>query len=185
MPSSASSTALLSPSRPSYSGPRTRPIAPLLDEPPPPRIKDELPVPARTTTSPLPTKKPEPTQQEDTPETTLGPGVSFKGELSFQRLLRIDGNFEGELLSEGKLIVGPTGIVKSNIRMREAVIDGRIEGNLHVKERLELRGNACIYGDIIAQTLATDEGVTIVGHVQITPKVCEPQAVSHSSEDDL
>src|SRR5947209_20556868 len=43
---------------------------------------------------------------KEEPETTLGEGVTFKGELTFERLLRIDGTFEGELLSQGKVIIG-------------------------------------------------------------------------------
>jgi cytoskeletal protein CcmA (bactofilin family) len=105
--------------------------------------------------------------KEDAPETTLGEGVSFKGELSFERLLRIDGSFEGELRSQGKVVVGPKGSVKANLNLREAIIEGKIEGNLTIQERLELRGNAIIYGDIRAKSLIVDEGVTIVGLVEV------------------
>lgn len=103
------------------------------------------------------------------PETTLGEGVSFKGELRFHKLLRIDGVFEGSLISEGKLIVGPKGVVKSNIVMREAIVEGKVEGNIQVKERVELRGEAQVYGDITAKSLSVDEGVSIVGQVMVTP----------------
>jgi len=105
---------------------------------------------------------------EEDPETTLGEGVSFRGELSFERLLRIDGTFEGELLSQGKVFVGPKGVVKANLSLREAVIEGKVEGNITVQERLELRGEAIIEGDITAKFLSVDEGVIIKGHVNIT-----------------
>ncbi len=104
------------------------------------------------------------------PETTLGEGVSFKGELSFQRLLRIDGQFEGKLMSSGKLVVGPKGILKSDdIQLREAIIEGTVEGNLVVEDRVELRGDAVIRGNIEAQSLSVDEGVSITGHVKVVP----------------
>ncbi len=106
---------------------------------------------------------------EETPETTIGKGVSIKGELSFQRLIRIDGSFEGTLNSEGKLIIGPTGTVISNLELSEAIIEGRVEGNLKVRGRLELRGEAQIQGDIAAKTLSVDEGVSILGEVRVTP----------------
>ncbi len=106
--------------------------------------------------------------QEDDPETTLGEGVSFRGQLSFERLLRIDGTFEGELLSQGKVVVGPKGKVTANLNLREAVIEGEVEGNITVQEKLELRGDASIKGDIKAKSLCVDEGVRIVGHVTIT-----------------
>jgi len=103
------------------------------------------------------------------PETVLGEGVTFKGELSFKRFLRIDGQFEGELNSEGKLVIGPRGVVKSNVKMREVIVEGYVEGNIIVDERIELRGDAQVYGDISAKILSVDEGVTVVGNLSIRP----------------
>ena len=107
--------------------------------------------------------------QAEEPDTTLGEGVVFKGELTFKKLLRIDGQFEGDLVSDGKLSVGPTGVVKSNIRMKEAIIEGKVEGNITVTERLELRGNAEVIGDIKAKLISIDEGVSVIGHIAVTP----------------
>jgi cytoskeletal protein CcmA (bactofilin family) len=109
----------------------------------------------------------QPSMKEE-PETTLGEGVVFRGELSFERLLRIDGIFEGELISKGKVIVGPTGRVKANLNLREAIIEGRVEGNISVEEKLELRGEAVVIGNIEAKLFSSDFGVTIKGHVQVT-----------------
>ena len=111
---------------------------------------------------------------DEDPETTLGAGVTFRGELSFERLLRIDGEFEGDLLSQGKVIVGPRGIVKANLNLREAVIEGVVEGNITVQEKLELRGQASVKGDIIAKSLCVDEGVQIDGHVLVVSESTEP-----------
>lgn len=113
----------------------------------------------------------QPTLKEEAPETTLGEGVSFRGQLSFERLLRIDGTFEGELLSQGKIIVGPKGKVKANLSLKEAIIEGKVEGNLTIQERLELRGSASICGDIRAKNMIVDEGVTIIGFVEITNQI--------------
>ncbi len=107
-------------------------------------------------------------KEEEDPETTLGEGVTFRGELSFERLLRIDGTFEGELLSQGKVIIGPKGKVKADLNLREAIIEGEVEGNIVVQEKLELRGDASIKGDIKAKSLSVDDGVEIVGVVQVT-----------------
>ncbi|MFN0065986.1 MAG: polymer-forming cytoskeletal protein, partial [Chlamydiales bacterium] len=101
---------------------------------------------------------------------TLGEGVTFRGELSFERLLRIDGVFEGQLLSQGKVIVGPKGVVKANLTLREAIVEGVIEGNVTVQEKLELRGDARVIGDIVAKSICVDEGVTIEGHVSVKPQ---------------
>ena len=112
--------------------------------------------------------KPTPPSSEE-PETILGENISVKGQLKFDSMLRIDGTFEGELLSEGKLIIGPTGHVKANIDLKEAFISGKVEGNITVSGRLVLRGHAEIVGDITAQSLSVDEGVSILGHVTVLP----------------
>ncbi|MFT4554548.1 MAG: cytoskeletal protein CcmA (bactofilin family) [Chlamydiales bacterium] len=135
-------------------------------------------------------KAPVPPPQQDhfegeEPETTLGQGVVFKGQLSFENLLRIDGEFHGDLCSKGKLVIGPSGIVKSNIKLREAIIEGYVEGNLDVEERIELRGNAQVHGDIQTRFLSVDEGVTIIGSVMITPHedLSERKATSTEKEE--
>lgn len=112
--------------------------------------------------------------KEEIPETTLGEGVTFRGELTFERLLRIDGTFEGELLSQGKVIVGPKGRVKANLNLREAIIEGVVEGNVTIQERLEVRGHASIQGDIRAKSLMVDEGVTLIGFVEVVPQPPTP-----------
>lgn len=113
---------------------------------------------------------------EETPETTLGAGVTFRGQLSFERFLRIDGAFEGDLLSHGKVVVGPSGSVKADLNLREAIIEGTVEGNITVQEKLELRGNAIIKGDIRAKSLCVDEGVTISGIVMVSPNETIPSS---------
>jgi cytoskeletal protein CcmA (bactofilin family) len=106
----------------------------------------------------------------DYPETTLGEGVSFKGELAFKRYLCINGEFEGVLSSSGKLRVGKTGFVKSNLKLKSAIIEGRVEGDIVVEDLLELRGSACVRGNITARYLRVDDGVTLIGHVNICPE---------------
>ena len=117
---------------------------------------------------------------EGDPETVLGEGVVFKGALSFKRFLRIDGQFEGELISDGKLIIGLKGVVKSDIKMREVIVEGYVEGNIEAAERIELRGEAQVHGNIITKTLSVDEGVVIDGHVRVMSNV----EVKISDDDD-
>jgi cytoskeletal protein CcmA (bactofilin family) len=121
-----------------------------------------------TKTTPLPHHF-EQLMAEETPETTLGAGVTFRGQLSFERFLRIDGDFEGDLLSQGKVVIGPTGSVKADLNLREAIIEGKVEGNITVQEKLELRGQATVKGDIRAKSLCVDEGVSISGIVLVGP----------------
>jgi cytoskeletal protein CcmA (bactofilin family) len=105
---------------------------------------------------------------EEEPETIIAAHVEIKGSLRFQKLIRIDGTFEGELHSSGKLIIGPTGSVKANIDLEEAFISGKVIGNITVKKRLALRGKAEITGDITAPLLSVDEGVSITGILNVS-----------------
>lgn len=123
---------------------------------------------------------PEIPQEEFTAETVIGENVEIKGTLSFPGLLRIDGAFEGELLSTGKLIVGPTGSVKADIDLEEAFIAGKVIGNITVKTRLTLRGRAEVIGDINAPLISVDEGVSIMGKVEVP---FYPENTTPSAED--
>lgn len=146
---------------------------------PPPRIFEPAPqsepVAERPQLEPMAVMEPGPQVESaapmqlgsEEPETTLGQGVVFKGTLNFSRLLRIDGHFEGDLISDGKLVVGPTGVVRSNVRLTEAVIEGELEGNIEARERIELRGEAKVRGDVKARSISVDEGVTLIGNVKV------------------
>lgn len=102
------------------------------------------------------------------PETVIAEGVCIKGTISFQKLLRIDGSFEGELVSTGKLIVGPTGVVKAHLDLEEAFIAGKVVGDICVKKSLVLRGRAEVHGNITAPLMSVDEGVSIVGSLNVS-----------------
>jgi cytoskeletal protein CcmA (bactofilin family) len=121
-------------------------------------------------------------EEEEEPETVIAQGVSIKGTMSFQKLLRIDGTFEGELLSSGKLIVGPTGSVTANINLEEAFISGKVIGDISVKKRLVLRGRAEVRGDVTAPLLSVDEGVSLVGILNIAQSE-SPSPENHHDDD--
>ena len=110
---------------------------------------------------------PDPMEEEE-PETTIAAHVEIKGTLCFQKCLRIDGAFEGELHATGKLIIGPTGSVRANIDLEEAFISGKVVGDIRVQKRLVLRGKAEIKGDITAPLISVDEGVSIIGTLTVT-----------------
>jgi cytoskeletal protein CcmA (bactofilin family) len=124
---------------------------------------------------------------DELPETIIAEGVSIKGTLSFQRLIRIDGSFEGELLSSGSIIVGPTGSVKAHLALEEAFISGKVTGDIIVKKRLVLRGRAEVCGDITAPLLSVDEGVSIIGILNIArpeQPVVDTDLNDHYSSDN-
>jgi|SRR6185369_8261847 len=108
-------------------------------------------------------------QEPDTgPEMTIGTNVIVTGKVAFQREICVNGVFEGELEGQGKIVIGPEGFVKADIDLYEAEISGKVEGNITVKYRLILRGNAEVKGNITAPRLSVDEGVSIMGQVYVT-----------------
>lgn len=103
-------------------------------------------------------------------ETVLSEGVSVKGELHFDKQLRINGSFEGSLHAQGKVIVGPNGLIKGNINLDEAEIHGKVIGDITVT-KLIVGPTAEILGNIYTQILDFQGGAKFTGHLQIDPAV--------------
>ena len=102
--------------------------------------------------------------------TNLTADVEIKGTIKFEKIMNVDGKFEGELIADhGELIVGKTGTVKANVKVKNATIEGRLDGNIEVAEKVELKQNAQLIGDLQAKTLVIEEGVVFVGHCNVNP----------------
>lgn len=99
-------------------------------------------------------------------ETVLSEGVSVKGELHFDKQLRINGSFEGSLHARGKVIVGPNGIIKGNIHLDEAEIHGKVLGDITVS-KLTVGPTAEILGNIQTEALDFQGGAKFTGHLHI------------------
>ncbi len=102
--------------------------------------------------------------------TNLTPDVEINGSIKFDKVMRVDGRFEGEMVTnDGELIVGKTGTVKANVKVKNASIEGRLEGNIVAAEKVELKHNAQLLGDLQARTLVIEEGVVFVGQCNVNP----------------
>ena len=97
----------------------------------------------------------------------IGEGANFRGEFSLSGSLRIDGTFDGKILSDAKVVVGEKGHVKTNIEATIVIISGRVDGNIYAQETVHLLSKARVYGDIISPNLMVDEGVTFEGRAKI------------------
>jgi cytoskeletal protein CcmA (bactofilin family) len=102
--------------------------------------------------------------------TILTPDVEIKGTIKFDKVMKVDGKFEGEMVTnEGELIVGKTGAVKANVKVKNASIEGKLDGNIVATEKVELKHNAQLLGDLQARTLVIEEGVVFVGQCNVNP----------------
>lgn len=102
-----------------------------------------------------------------TSKNVLANDVEIKGSIKFSHDLIIDGKIEGEVQSDGSLTVGENALIKGEIKTRAVTIFGKVEGNITVQERCELKSNAVLVGDVTAGTLAIEEGATFLGRSQV------------------
>jgi cytoskeletal protein CcmA (bactofilin family) len=98
----------------------------------------------------------------------IGKSVIVKGELSGSEDLYVDGQVEGSIALKGNsLTVGPNGQVKASVDAKGVVVQGKLDGNIQVSDRVELRKSAIVTGDISAQRISIEEGAFLKGKVDI------------------
>lgn len=93
----------------------------------------------------------------------LSSDVEIKGKVKFTNDLVVDGLIEGEIISDGSLTVGENARIKAEIHTRSVVIYGKVHGNITVTDRVELKANAELIGDIKASTISIEAGAIFVG----------------------
>ena len=101
--------------------------------------------------------------------TVIGPDASFKGELSFEKGLRLQGKFEGKVNTPGRLHVGKEAKLMADVEAGAIIVEGEARGNLTANERIELKQSCRYEGDLNASKLVVDEGAVFNGHVSVGP----------------
>ena len=104
---------------------------------------------------------------ENNLDTIVGEHTKFKGEIHSEGGVRIDGEVEGKICSDGFLLVGEHATIKADIESCEAIISGKVEGNITIEKKLELKTSAVINGDIIARVLSMESGTQICGNCSV------------------
>ncbi len=99
--------------------------------------------------------------------TVIGADAKFKGELSFDGGVKIDGQFEGGIKTPGKVLVSKTGKMKAEIAAGSISLEGMVEGNLIAENRVELNASGKLHGDIRASKLLVQEGAVFVGRCEV------------------
>ncbi len=103
------------------------------------------------------------------PQNSLDNTVSIKGSLKFKQSLEFDGQFEGDVTSEGRFIVGRKAEVQAEIAANSVIIYGKVTGNIVALDRCELKANSHLYGDLQTARLSIEEGATFVGKSEVAP----------------
>ena len=118
---------------------------------------------------------------------TLGKSVIVKGQIFSREDLTIDGEVEGTVeLQEHRLTIGPNGKVRASIKARELVVLGTIHGNVETTDKIDIRKDAKLLGDIKTARIVIEDGAYFKGNIDIvrteTPRVAaaqpKPQAVA-------
>lgn len=98
----------------------------------------------------------------------IGKSVIIKGELSGSEDLYLDGEVEGSIeLNAHNLVIGPNGRVHANVRARDVVIHGKVDGNVYGVERVELKKSGVLSGDIFTQRIVIEDGAFFKGGIDI------------------
>jgi cytoskeletal protein CcmA (bactofilin family) len=124
--------------------------------------------------TPAPTRPPEPIVRSSEPlrggsdVATIGKSVVVKGELSGSEDLIVDGEVEGSISLKGQtLTIGPNGRVRANVEARNVIVHGRLNGDIHATERVELRKTSSLAGDIATARISIDDGAFFKGGIDI------------------
>ncbi len=109
----------------------------------------------------------------------VGKGVSFKGVISYNGTVRIDGNLDGEIHTEGVLLVGEDAVLTAKITAGTVVCKGKITGDISAREKVKLRAPAVVNAGVKAPLLAMEEGVVFNGTLEMSQSgTREPQGTT-------
>lgn len=93
----------------------------------------------------------------------LGEGTSFKGTLTFEGTVRIDGRLEGEIFTKDMLVIGEGAQVNASIHAGVVVIGGTVHGNVTAERKVEINPTGRLYGNVSTPSLVIEEGVIFEG----------------------
>lgn len=146
--------------------------------------RDEQAAPGRPQSEPARPYTPPPTGPQAQPPApprpaakqtaAIGASMSIKGDIRTQEELFVDGDVEGTLESKSLLTVGPNGKVKANIRAREVIVFGSVRGNVEVTEKVAIRDNGSVIGDIKTAGISIDDGSYFKGSIDIVRPDVKP-----------
>jgi cytoskeletal protein CcmA (bactofilin family) len=101
-------------------------------------------------------------------QATIGKSLIVKGEVTGSESLYIDGKVEGAInLPGNRVTVGRNGQVSANISAREVVVLGKVRGNINASDRVDIRSEGSLTGDVIAQRISIEDGAFFKGGIDI------------------
>jgi cytoskeletal protein CcmA (bactofilin family) len=101
-------------------------------------------------------------------QATIGKSLVIKGEVTGSESLYIDGRVEGSInLAGNRVTIGRNGVVAANINAREIVVLGKVRGNLTASDRVDIRNDGSLTGDVVAARISIEDGAFFKGGIDI------------------
>jgi len=115
---------------------------------------------------------------------TIGKSLQIKGELTGSESLYIDGNVEGAInMPDSRVTVGREAQVSANITAREVVVLGKVSGNVYASDRVDIRSEGSLTGDVTAQRISIGDGAFFRGGIDIRTPGHRKNGMSVGSSD--
>lgn len=150
------------------------------------REEESAPKPATTPVAPNPVKEnpimssasaPAPHIPESRGPAVIGKSVMIKGQIFSREDLTIDGEIDGSVeLHEHRLTVGPNGKLQAGVKAREVVVLGTIHGNVEASDKIDIRKDAKLVGDIKTTRIVIEDGAYFKGSIDIVRPEVKPAA---------
>ena len=114
----------------------------------------------------------------------LGPTLFFKGDLSAEEDLLIQGRVEGSITHTQRLSVGAQGVVKANIRAQTIIVEGTVDGDLQAEKSVVLKDTAKVRGNLYAPSISITEGASFSGNIDMSARTghAQGQPGGHTSD---
>ena len=113
-------------------------------------------------------------------QASISKGLSIKGEITGTESLFIDGKVEGSINIPGnRVTVGKNGVVSASISAREIVVLGKLKGNVTATDRVDIRAEGALTGDVAAARISIEDGAFFKGGIDIRKADSKPTAVQN------
>jgi cytoskeletal protein CcmA (bactofilin family) len=133
------------------------------------------PPPPASPASAAPGPRPEASQKTEKDIVNIGKSVVIKGELNGSEDLTIEGHVEGTIqLRDHVLTIGPNGKIKAQVFAKSVIVLGEVTGNVTASEKVDIRDNGSVDGDIVSPRVAIAEGAHFRGSVDMQRKGGQP-----------
>ena len=97
----------------------------------------------------------------------LGPGTKINGKLTFDGQATIDGEVDGEIVSQGQVTVGQQAIVKGKVSAVSILVQGKVMADIVAEKKLEIQPPGSVVGDVTTQSLVIGDGAILEGHISM------------------